>query len=142
MIDETRVVPAPLFVAARAILSVSILGAALWSSACAGSPVQDSTSPKHGVMSERTAASDARLCEHGVPGDVCVRCHAHLTDEFKATGDWCPGHDVPESQCFACHPGLSFEPLPTLRSDADWEVIAKDGADVASLEAHVATGKV
>lgn len=105
--------------------------------ACATAPPSD-----HGTIGQRTAASAAALCEHRIPGDVCVRCHPELAADFKATGDWCGEHDVPESQCRRCHPDLSFEPLPILRGDADLEFIAAGGADVPDLSAHLAPGKV
>ena len=40
------------------------------------------------------------LCvEHNVPEALCYQCNPTLIPGFKATDDWCAGHDVPESQC-------------------------------------------
>jgi thiol:disulfide interchange protein len=49
---------------------------------------------------------------------------------------------VPESQCFDCHPDLTFEPLPELPPDADIAWIARRGEDVPSLDVHAVKGKV
>jgi len=37
---------------------------------------------------------------HGVPEALCYQCNPDLIAAFKATGDWCGGHDRPESQCY------------------------------------------
>jgi len=106
---------------------------------CAGSrPTQ------HGTITTLSAASSAEAprCAHGVPEEVCTRCHPELIAKFKAAKDWCPEHGVPESQCFECHPDLTFDPLPPLPPGADVVEIAKQGEDVASLEAHAVPGKV
>ena len=70
---------------------------------------------KHGRFSALSAnAGDAgQLCEHKVPAEVCTRCDPAKAEMFKKVGDWCKPHKVPESQCYPCHPDLSFEPLPT-----------------------------
>lgn len=40
-------------------------------------------------------------CEaHGAPADVCVFCHPDLAEQFRDQGDWCAGHNRPESQCY------------------------------------------
>lgn len=59
---------------------------------------------------EKVAASaDApKLCEHGVPAELCTRCNPDLIPAFKEMGDWCKEHGVPESQCTKCNPGLTF----------------------------------
>jgi cobalt-zinc-cadmium efflux system membrane fusion protein len=41
-----------------------------------------------------------------VPEALCYQCNAALVPAFKATGDWCAGHDRPESQCYICNPEL------------------------------------
>ena len=38
------------------------------------------------------------------PKGFCTRCHANLIAEFKSKNDWCKEHDLPDSQCFVCHP--------------------------------------
>jgi thiol-disulfide isomerase/thioredoxin len=77
-----------------------------------------------------------------VPKEVCTRCNPGLVDRFKAAKDWCVEHAVPESQCFECHPDLTFDPLPPLAPNADLQELSKEGEDVPSLEAHVVPGKV
>ena len=111
--------------------------------ACATSG-QTVSEPRHGTMSSLSAAksADAELCEHRVPRDVCTLHNPHLVPKFKEAGDWCAEHGVPESQCYECHPDLSFEPLPELPADADLKKLSEKGEDVASLEAHLARGKV
>ncbi len=45
-------------------------------------------------------------CEHGFEKGNCYRCEPKLAEKFKKSGDWCGGHNVPESQCFPCNKGL------------------------------------
>ena len=62
-----------------------------------------------GIVDRRLAASDnpdGKYCEHGFEKGKCFRCDASLEAEFKKTGDWCGGHDIPESQCFKCQKEL------------------------------------
>ncbi len=49
---------------------------------------------------------DKEWCEHGFEERNCYQCKPKLAEKFKATGDWCGGHNVPESQCFPCNPKL------------------------------------
>ena len=123
--------------------------AAIVLAACgSSSPAPEATAGgrpvKHGTMSSLSAAksADARFCDHRVPADVCTRHNPQLVAQFKEVGDWCVEHDVAESQCYECHPDLSFEPLPEPPPGADIVTIAARGEDVPSLEAHVAAGKV
>lgn len=64
-----------------------------------------------------TGASVIQLCEHGVPADLCTRCTPELAEVFQAQGDWCEAHQVPESQCRACNPGLTFTTSPSVPKD-------------------------
>ena len=99
---------------------------------------------KHGTITTLSAASSegAPRCQHKVPQEVCTRCNPQLIPKFKAAKDWCVEHDVAESQCFECHPDLTFDPLPALPSGADLVELSREGEDVPSLTAHVAPGKV
>ncbi len=94
-----------------------------------------------GTMSDLTISSRAPLCVHRIPGDVCVRCHPDQIPRFKAINDWCPPHDVAESQCYDCH-DLDFTPLPEEPPGADIKRIAADGEDVGELSQHAVKGKV
>jgi cobalt-zinc-cadmium efflux system membrane fusion protein len=49
-----------------------------------------------------------KLCEHGVPAELCTKCNPDLIEVFKAQGDWCEGHGLPESHCRQCNPDLTF----------------------------------
>ena len=40
---------------------------------------------------------------------ICTRCNPKLIAVFKAKGDWCGEHGVPESQCAKCNPKLAKE---------------------------------
>ncbi len=68
---------------------------------------QDSTlCAEHGVDPALCPFCDPKLIEakgvcqeHGVPEALCYQCNPGLIPGFKATDDWCKGHDVPESQC-------------------------------------------
>jgi len=52
------------------------------------------------------ARAASAVCPHGLSANICARCHPELIASFKESGDWCAGHDVPESQCELCNPGL------------------------------------
>ena len=127
---------------APAALLIAACGSS--SSAANGPNSSDSSSGSHGTISALSTAksADAAFCDHKVPADVCTRHNPHLVAEFKKVGDWCAEHGVPESQCYQCHPDLSFEPLPEAPAGADIVTISTRGEDVASLEAHLAAGKV
>jgi cobalt-zinc-cadmium efflux system membrane fusion protein len=49
-----------------------------------------------------------------------VKCHPEMAAVFKASGDWCSEHGVPESQCFDCSPELIFEKPAENAALADW----------------------
>jgi cobalt-zinc-cadmium efflux system membrane fusion protein len=53
-------------------------------------------------------AAAVKLCEHGVPADLCTQCNPDLVPVFKEQGDWCAEHGVPQSQCLKCNPKLTF----------------------------------
>ncbi|MDD7984355.1 efflux RND transporter periplasmic adaptor subunit [Lentisphaera marina] len=63
----------------------------------------------HPELKVKTASSpteNTEWCEHGFAEGNCFSCDPSLESKFKETGDWCGGHDVPESQCFPCQHGL------------------------------------
>jgi len=47
--------------------------------------------------------------EHDVAEGLCYQCNPKLMAAFKAEGDWCAGHNVPESQCALCDYGAIHE---------------------------------
>jgi thiol-disulfide isomerase/thioredoxin len=100
--------------------------------------------PKHGTITSMSLASraDWKACEHGVPEEVCTRCHPERLQAYKDRGDYCKEHGVPESQCLTCHPDLDFSPAKPAPSGADVQEIAKNGADVPALEPFLVPGKV
>ncbi len=98
---------------------------------------------QHGTISTLSEVEgEIVLCDHKVPERVCVKHHPDLEARFKKVGDWCPEHGVPESQCLLCHPDLTFSPLPKLPAGADLTWLAKEGEDVAALDAFAVAGKV
>lgn len=100
--------------------------------------------PKHGTISSMSLAKshDWKACEHGVPEEVCTRCHPEKLQAFKDRNDYCVEHGVPESQCLKCHPDLNFAPPKPAPANADVQEIAKGGADVPALEPFVVADKV
>jgi thiol-disulfide isomerase/thioredoxin len=80
-------------------------------------------------------------CVHGVACETCVKCHPELAAKFKAAGDWCPEHGLPESQDPICHPELVVPP-PRPPDGADVQHIVDAGQDVPSLAPHAVRGKV
>jgi thiol-disulfide isomerase/thioredoxin len=109
--------------------------------ACASGPPAGAG---HGTVSDLSAATsaDAPRCEHRVPREVCARCNPALVPKFKAAHDWCAEHGAPESQCFACHPDLTFDPAIAPPAGADFVQLSREGEDVADLAPHAAPGKV
>src|SRR5690606_25853484 len=101
-------------------------------------------SSSHGVISSKSVATsqDWEACEHRVPHDVCVLCHPELAKEFKQEGDWCPEHDVAESQCFECNPDLTFSPPKEPPPGSDVTLIASSDDALIELEPHLVKGKV
>lgn len=81
-------------------------------------------------------------CKHAVPEDVCVQCHPELAADFKKAGDWCPEHDVAESQCFACNPDLTFSPPKEPPEGSDVVEISLEEQTLTDLKPHLAKGKV
>ncbi|MFY0523430.1 efflux RND transporter periplasmic adaptor subunit [Archangium gephyra] len=63
------------------------------------------------------AAQAVKLCEHGVPAELCTKCNPDLIDVFKAQDDWCEEHGLPESHCRQCNPGLTFTAQATTPKD-------------------------
>ncbi len=92
----------------------------------AGSPAASSTQAHgheheaHPVEKVATSADAPKLCEHGVPAELCTRCNPDLIAAFKAMGDWCKEHDVPESQCTKCNPGLTFAAANPAAQGGPW----------------------
>ena len=80
------------------------------------------------------AANPSERCVHGVACETCVKCHPELAARFKAAGDWCPEHGVPESQCGICRPEVVLPP-PKPPEGADFQRLVEDGHDVAALDA-------
>jgi cobalt-zinc-cadmium efflux system membrane fusion protein len=64
--------------------------------------------PTEVVSSTAVAVGSPKLCEHGVPADLCTKCDPDLIEVFKEKGDWCGEHGVPESHCLQCNPKLDF----------------------------------
>jgi cobalt-zinc-cadmium efflux system membrane fusion protein len=95
---------------------VRVLGLAalllVWTAGCKDEvkPQEETRSAAAGSQAEAHAAPSAgpRLCEHGVPAELCTKCNPDLIDVFKAQDDWCTEHGVPESQCRQCNPNLTF----------------------------------
>src|SRR5688572_28056154 len=58
------------------------------------------------------------LCDHKVPEQVCTQHHPVRIAKVKSVNDWCHEHARPESQCFICHPDLTFEALLKLPEGA------------------------
>jgi cobalt-zinc-cadmium efflux system membrane fusion protein len=41
---------------------------------------------------------------HDIPESHCTKCHPELIEKFKEKGDWCAEHGFPESKCPKCNP--------------------------------------
>jgi thiol-disulfide isomerase/thioredoxin len=71
-----------------------------------------------------------------------VLCHTELASDFKKAGDWCPEHDVAESQCFECNPDLSFSPPKEPPPGSDVSLLNSPGDNLSDLASHLVEGKV
>jgi hypothetical protein len=67
---------------------------------------------KHRIPESKDAFCHPELVEelgfcggHDVPEAFCTRCSPILIAAFKAEGDWCDEHGLPESQCAICKKG-------------------------------------
>ncbi|MHC4414994.1 MAG: hypothetical protein ACYS0G_06910 [Planctomycetota bacterium] len=63
----------------------------------------------HGIPEVACPFCDPGLVEerghcgaHDVAEALCTRCNPVLIAAFKAEGDWCAEHGLPESQCLIC----------------------------------------
>lgn len=71
---------------------------------------------------------------------LCTKCNAKLAAVFKAKGDWCAPHELPESICPICHPergGKPASPLSTEDAPADGTMVRlkkKGTARLAGIE--------
>jgi uncharacterized protein with PIN domain len=75
-------------------------------------PESSSLCAKHRVEEARCPFCTPSLIEtmgecpgHEVPEALCSRCSPFLEAAFRAEGDWCAEHGLPESQCQACGGG-------------------------------------
>jgi len=72
-------------------------------------PAATPPEPVTAAASKAVGTRAPRLCEHGVPADLCTKCNPDLVATYKELGDWCAEHGVPESQCKQCNPRLTFD---------------------------------
>lgn len=95
----------------RNVLS-ALMAVALGTQGCSGDapakPVAAPPAPAAHAAEADEKPGAPKLCEHGVPGDICTKCNPDLVATYKEMGDWCGEHGVPESQCLKCNSGLTF----------------------------------
>jgi cobalt-zinc-cadmium efflux system membrane fusion protein len=96
---------------ARPLAAAALAAAAVMACSRAAPPAQAAKPPAK-VAHDAHAAPAVKVCEHGVPADLCTRCNPDLVPVFKEQGDWCEEHAVPESQCLRCNPNLTFTAAP------------------------------
>lgn len=93
---------------ARSLAAVALAAAAAACSRAAPAPERAERAEPPPAHAAAHPPAPVKLCEHGVPADLCTRCEPALAPVFQAQGDWCEEHGVPESQCLRCNPGLTF----------------------------------
>lgn len=64
--------------------------------------------PEPAHAKEAVASTKVALCEHGVPAELCPKCHPELVAAYKELDDWCDEHGTAESLCKQCNPSLDF----------------------------------
>lgn len=62
------------------------------------------------VAAQGASTPDEALCPHGVLATICPKCHPAMAAVFRAKGDWCKEHELPESVCPICHPERGGKP--------------------------------
>jgi len=73
-----------------------------------GSAVPNAEVPEFdAVKAEEFKANGDWCTSHNVPESMCITCNPDLIPKFTATGDWCAGHGVPESLCASCNRELA-----------------------------------
>ena len=82
--------------------------------------------------------SEVAKCEyHQIDINLCSRCNPELIPEFKAQGDWCAEHNLPESQCDLCDYGEAHGTHDGHDHDGhDHEGHAHEDFAAASLDIH------
>ncbi|MBI5501146.1 MAG: efflux RND transporter periplasmic adaptor subunit [Deltaproteobacteria bacterium] len=73
--------------------------------------------PSAASPSSPAARPAGEMCEHGVLGAVCPKCHPALAAVYRAKGDWCAEHGFPESFCPTCRPESGGRPAVELAGD-------------------------
>ena len=106
----------------RNLLS-AMMAVALGTQGCAGeAPAKAAAAPPTQPAAQAAAAKaepgGPKLCEHGVPVDICTRCNPDLAVAYKEMGDWCDEHGVPESHCLKCNPKLTFGSAGATQAEA------------------------
>jgi cobalt-zinc-cadmium efflux system membrane fusion protein len=99
-------------VAGATVLAAAVVGVGV--AALIGSPPSDRAALTEGPREE---SATARLCEHGVPAELCTKCNPDLAAVFEDMGDWCEKHGLPLSHCKECNPDLDFSAPDTSK---DW----------------------
>lgn len=91
----------------RLLAAVALAGAF---SACSKAPLpaEPTKAPAKAAAPAAAVPVAVKLCEHGVPAELCTQCNPELAAVFREQGDWCAKHGVPESQCLKCNPKLTF----------------------------------
>ncbi len=70
--------------------------------------VSEKKSDAHAPASVVPGSYEDWCGEHQVAESLCSRCNPGLIPAFKASNDWCAEHGLPESQCLACNPDLKI----------------------------------
>ncbi len=102
------------------LAALFLSGVAACSKESPSAVVEKSPTPSADAEKSPAPAAEAqavKLCEHGVPAELCTKCNPELVDVFKEQGDWCGEHGLPESHCRQCNPGLSFTAQATPPQD-------------------------
>lgn len=91
-----------------------VLCAAVWASSGCGS--------EHEAGVAAPASTEAALCQHSVLRQLCPKCNPALEAVYRARGNWCTEHGMPETFCPICHPDAHGRP------PAETDVASDDGA--------------
>jgi len=82
-------------------MALALLVLAAWG--CGGDPSPESPLQEHVDGDSHQKVQGARCASHDLPDTDCFICNPGLRDSGRL---WCAEHDRYEDRCFVCHPEL------------------------------------
>jgi cobalt-zinc-cadmium efflux system membrane fusion protein len=100
-----------------ALLAFGLSLSACDSKAPEGESTRDESVDDKAPEAEHSPENGEWCAGHDIPESHCTKCHPELVDKFKEKGDWCAEHGFPESKCPQCNPATP--PGESAKADAE-----------------------